>query len=137
MHESLISSRYVCPVCMKDMRLIDRKDRSDGYEWICREKGVNAHHCKRSVRKGTWFEESNMSMIEILMFSYLWVYEAGTNLIMNEVNVKSNKTVVDWRNFCREVCMDVCVKKSEMIGGPGMVVEVDESKFGKRKYNRG
>ncbi|XP_035220542.1 uncharacterized protein LOC118193551, partial [Stegodyphus dumicola] len=59
------------------------------------------------------------------------------NLIMNEVNVKTNKTVVDWRNFCREVCMDVCVKKSEMIGGPGMAVEIDESKFGKRKYNRG
>ncbi|KFM66666.1 hypothetical protein X975_20276, partial [Stegodyphus mimosarum] len=58
------------------------------------------------------FEESNIT--DILIFTYFWLYEAETNLLMNEVNVCSNKTVVDWRNFCKEVSMDVCVKKSEL-----------------------
>ncbi|KAF8765222.1 hypothetical protein HNY73_023209 [Argiope bruennichi] len=71
------------------------------------------------------------------MLIYLRVYEADTNMLMNEVNGRSNKTVANWSNFCREVCMDVCVKKSEMIGCPGIVVEIDESKFGIREYNRG
>ena len=53
------------------------------------------------------------------------------------VGVNKN-TVVDWFNFCRELCavyMDD--NASEKIGGVGKVVEIDESKFGKRKYNRG
>ena len=46
----------------------------------------------------------------------------------------SSRTVVDWANFCREVAIDAVFKHSEKIGGPGSVVEIDESKFGKRKF---
>ena len=46
-------------------------------------------------------------------------------------------TVCDWYNFCREVCAAILEVESTQLGGPGEVVEVDESKFGKRKYDRG
>ncbi|GBN63190.1 hypothetical protein AVEN_187051-1 [Araneus ventricosus] len=50
----------------------------------------------------------------------------------------SKPTVVDWKSFCREVCVDRLLKDSkEILGGVGMIVEIDESKFSKRKYNRG
>ena len=46
-------------------------------------------------------------------------------------------TCVDWYNFHREICEEVIMTKSEPIGGPGKRVQIDKSKFGKRKYHRG
>lgn len=54
----------------------------------------------------------------------------------HEMNITS-KTCVDWYNFAREVCEEYLLRHSEPIGGPGIDVEIDESKFGKRKYHRG
>ncbi|GFW13382.1 hypothetical protein TNCV_1878841 [Trichonephila clavipes] len=36
MKEGLIPSRYECPKCKKDMRLVERKGTIDGFEWRCR-----------------------------------------------------------------------------------------------------
>ncbi|KZR99984.1 Uncharacterized protein APZ42_003923, partial [Daphnia magna] len=47
------------------------------------------------------------------------------------------RTPNDWYNFCREVSEDIVINNSEKIGGVGITVEIDESKFGKKKYNRG
>lgn len=51
--------------------------------------------------------------------------------------IGSDHTIVDWKNFAREVCLCILKQDSERIGGPGKHVEIDESKFGKRKYHRG
>ena len=47
------------------------------------------------------------------------------------------QTAVDWYNFIRDVCAQYFIDHPAIIGGPGVKVEIDESKFGKRKYNRG
>jgi hypothetical protein len=41
------------------------------------------------------------------------------------------RTACDWFRFCREEVSRFVRRESEMIGGLGKVVEVDESKFGK------
>jgi hypothetical protein len=46
-------------------------------------------------------------------------------------------TACDWFQFCREVVLEFMEGKSEIIGGEGKVVEINESKFGKRKYHQG
>ena len=50
----------------------------------------------------------------------------------------SVETVTDYYNYCREICCYIVENvKPRKIGGPGLTVEIDEAKFGKRKYNRG
>ncbi|GFY13625.1 uncharacterized protein TNCV_4959951 [Trichonephila clavipes] len=63
MKEGLIPSRYECPKCKKDMRLVERKGTIDGFEWRCRvQSKENPHFVCRSVRKGTWFSDSRLSI---------------------------------------------------------------------------
>ena len=47
------------------------------------------------------------------------------------------RVTIDWFNFFRDVCAQYFLDHPITIGGSGTVVEIDESKFGKRKYNRG
>ena len=54
-----------------------------------------------------------------------------------ELCIGSEHTLVDWYNFAREVCVEIIQRDSEQIGGEGKEVEIDESKFWKRKYHRG
>ena len=53
------------------------------------------------------------------------------------LKIGSEHTLVDWKNFAREVCLEILQQDNCKIGGVGKVVEIDESKFRKRKYHRG
>ena len=48
----------------------------------------------------------------------------------------ANGTLVDWSSFCRQVCLYI-QDNLEPLGGNGKLVEIDESLFGKRKYDKG
>ncbi|GBP41528.1 hypothetical protein EVAR_20333_1 [Eumeta japonica] len=56
---------------------------------------------------------------------------------MNKLQIGTH-TVTDWSNFIREVLEYWVIRNSPTkLGGIDKIVEIDEAKFGKRKYNRG
>ncbi|GFX45884.1 uncharacterized protein TNCV_3607451 [Trichonephila clavipes] len=91
---------------------------------------------KRSVRKNSWFEESKLSRLVILKLMNMWVRKANRDFISFELN-DIKKAVMDWMSFCREVCMEMYVYESSMLGGSDVIIEINESMFSKRKYRRG
>ncbi|KAL1139022.1 hypothetical protein AAG570_009083 [Ranatra chinensis] len=131
----MIADRYECPKCGKCMVLTKTKRVGDRYEWVCRSKKGAGHHITRSIRRGTWFEQSKLSLANILLMTAFFVREVSQNVIMNELDL-SPCTVCDWRGLFREICLEACLS-SPPIGGPGVIVEIDECNFRKHKLNRG
>ncbi|XP_017474798.1 PREDICTED: uncharacterized protein LOC108365311 [Rhagoletis zephyria] len=75
-------------------------------------------------------------MVKLIAFSYFWLKNVTQDFIIEELSI-TRPTAVDWCNFCREVVYDGMVVKGRKIGGVGSIVEIDASKFGRRKYHRG
>ena len=69
---------------------------------------------------------------EILILTYHWWMNTPLIFYKQEYGFNSH-AVVDWASFCREIAIDQVIFNPEKIGGPGIIVEIDESKFGKRE----
>ena len=91
---------------------------------------------KLTVRHNSWLVDAKLPLETILEMAYLWSHCFSTNEMVHELKI-SKKTVIEWSLFFRECCFSRIIDDSVAIGGPGIEVEIDESKFGKRKYYRG
>lgn len=92
-----------------------------------------------SVRKDTFFSHSHLKLKDACRFiaMYLLVNFPKSATLQDEFQFATN-TVTDWVSFIREVFVHWAWNNtSKIIGGPGKIVEIDEAKFGKRKYERG
>lgn len=54
-----------------------------------------------SLRKGTFFGKSHMSLLDITGFNNLWVM-SDTFPTIQQLRI-CNQTIVDWSSLCREV----------------------------------
>ena len=55
----------------------------------------------------------------------------------HELQIGSEHSIVDWNQYCRDIAVSRFVNYPVQIRGPGHIVEIDESLFSRRKYNRG
>ena len=79
-----------------------------------------------SIRAGSWFKQSRMTLEEVLKYSYWWFQELDQAQIRLELGLATH-TSVDWDSFCQEVCAISLMEDSQSIGGEGKAVQIDES----------
>ena len=61
------------------------------------------HKVKMSIRSGSWFSQSKMTLEEILKYTYWWRQDLDQAQRRHELGLATH-TGVDWDSFCREVC---------------------------------
>ena len=126
------------------MILKPSKDRKDSVIWRCRSahtvldngRKYVVKDVKVSIRSGTWLEDAKLTLENVIELIYLWSRGFSQSEIEHELKI-SRRTIVEWYTYIRESICGVIMSNSEQIGGNGVEVEIDESKFGKRKYHKG
>ncbi|XP_067130114.1 uncharacterized protein [Centruroides vittatus] len=117
------------------MRL-ENNNSMDGVIWRCSTGRV----CRKqaSIRKFSFFSGSHIEVFKILQLMYLWAYEVDKqDFLQRELEIRSAHTIVDWKQFCRDICHEYFLLNPIVLGGRGHTVEIDESCFVRRKYERG
>ena len=72
-------------------------EHQDGRRWCCR-------HCAfvPSVRDGSFFSGSHLSLQQIIYIMYMWARVTPQDEMMAQTNINRRETMIDWCNFCRD-----------------------------------
>ena len=128
----LLASRQRCQ-WGTEMVLRDR-NVMDGLIWEC---PLRTCRKRRSIRAGSFFEDSRISLGQRLNIIYLWSVDVSNKQLslMTGISLRTNATTLA---KIRQICSLKILHGNIKLGGRGKTVEIDESMFGhKRKYNRG
>src|SRR5262249_31761125 len=130
---SLLSTKCVCK-CGIQMNLNSNSDSSLPLRFNCSN---SKYRSTRTMLAGSFFENSKIDLVDVLKLLYFWSHNFTSKQVFQETK-NSKPTISNYCSYCRSICEDSLISKTnEKIGGPGVIVEIDECCFSKRKYNVG
>ena len=99
---------------------------------------LRCSNCRKEEtgRAHSFFASSRLKLHEILRLGYFWLLGLGRDQTV-VVTKHSPRIVTNFFIYFRQLVSQSLEENACVIGGPGIVVEIDETKMGKRKYHRG
>ena len=148
-NKGLLPRSIVCPgegcsnIISKYKKINAETEGNFQLKFVCPKRG-----CQKTIsaKTNTWFSNSKISIKKSLILTYCFVTKCEIKRACIETSGRSYgrvntslETVCDLYSYCREVCVDSLYSGDSIvkIGGINCTVEIDESKFGRRKYNKG
>ena len=137
----LLKNTTPCNICRNGCSISQYgQSVNDKYHWKCANRNYT-----ESIRNGSFFTRSNLSLAKIILIIYFWAKRIQQNVVIDELELGSNHTIIDWFNFIRDVCETHLLNIAQQIGEVELeddvvvpkVVEIEESKFFHHKYYRG
>lgn len=132
--EYLIKNNYVnkiekCNECGHDMKLNLKKKL-----YVCKY-----YKCRKAISslKGTIFSKLRLPLNIQLHILYLFLGKAPSSFISSSLQIDKNTVSRYNKIFRKYIKNKQLIKPSNKIGGRNEIVEIDETKIAKRKYNKG
>lgn len=92
---------------------------------------------KQRLLSNTIFEKSSIGIKKIITLLYEWTVKSPMFQMAHEYGI-GKTTVGKWcKKFRLMACLFYSLESNEKVGGPGIIVEIDESLLVKNKYRRG
>jgi transposase-like protein len=119
-----------CVECRVQLSVIVVKDRSDGFKFRC-----SKCKCEKSLRYESVFAGSNLDIRDHFALFYMWAQDYDNRFAINELRLDKS-TVCRWYKRFRDVGIEYSYRTGK-IGGPGKMVEFDETCLVHQKHHRG
>jgi hypothetical protein len=121
LEHNIINDTMQCPKCNGNMTMY--KER---WTFCCRKRNCNV---ERSMYTNTFFSGSKLKANEIFLLLRLWQAQVSVSSAIN-LTGHSEKTVVAFFGYFRQLVSSSLEENDTVVGGEGIVVEVDETKLG-------
>ena len=95
----------------------------DGFGW---RYANHIHPIHRTIRAGSFFERSCITLDKWLYVTYLWSQGTKVNSVERQVQI-GEKTVIQMFQYLRDVCSTKLLSTPVELGGSGVIVQIDES----------
>ena len=117
---NLLASNKTCP-CGSAMQLSTRSDVSDGVRFRC----PDCHKCT-TIQEDSFFSKSRLPLRKWVILMYWWArnYPVTAAAHKAEVTEATACAVYQW---LREVCTTRLLQTPIKLGGPGTIVQIDET----------